>query len=440
MAKHSNSRGLRRRRLAAALAAGAVLVGIAVPAAVSAAPAASYNKLFSCAIATPEHAHTLASLHLDVWTHRIQPNAAADVRVKSLAEAARLRTALPNLCTIKNHDVYADAATPEDAALAANTLVNAATDTFFNSYQTYDNIVAKLKTLSTTYPGLTTYTASIGTTIEGRAIPSLIVTDNSVAATNKKMIWWNGGQHAREWISPAVVMYITTKLLSNANAEPYATWLKTTQFVITPINNPDGYAYTFTGDRLWRKNRRNNGDGTYGVDLNRNWDEHWGYVGASTDTSDETYQGTAAFSEPESKAMSNYILSFSNRLSGIDFHSYSQLVLRSWGWTSTPSKNEAVLKKLGDGMASAIKTNSGKSYTSEPGAGLYPASGCTDDWMTAKAKMSGWTIELRDTGSYGFKLPASQIVPTGDEIWAAMNFYVPFVLNNTIPYNTPPSS
>jgi hypothetical protein len=120
---------------------------------------------------------------------------------------------------------------------------------------------------------------------------------------------------------------------------------------------------------------------------------------------------------------------------GIDFHSYSQLVLRNWGWTSASSKNEAILKQLGDGIAAAIKTQSGVSYKSQKGAELYPASGCTDDWLTTGAKMSGWTIELRDTGSYGFKLPASQIIPTGDEQWAGVQYFVDFILKNYIPPN-----
>ncbi|KAI8847890.1 hypothetical protein BC829DRAFT_231388 [Chytridium lagenaria] len=255
------------------------------------------------------------------------------------------------------------------------------------------------------------------------------------------MIWWNSGQHAREWIGPATALYQAYKLLTLADSDPVVkSYLQKVQFVITPMQNPDGYVYTFTTNRLWRKNRRLNSGGTYGVDLNRNWDEHWGAAGASSTPSSDTYKGTAPFSEPETKSVSNYILSFPNRLAGIDFHSYSQLVLRSWGWTSTLSKNEAILKKLGDGMSTAIRAISGKTYTSQTGASLYPAAGATDDWMTTKASMTGYTIELRDTGSYGFQLPASQIIATGDEIWNAMLYFINFTLSNAIPYNPAPAS
>lgn len=56
--------------------------------------------------------------------------------------------------------------------------------------------------------------------------------------------------------------------------------------------------------------------------------------------------------------------------------------------------------------------------------------------MSAKAGMVGFTIELRDTGDFGFALPASQIIPVGEEIWAAIKFYIQFLIdNNDIPQN-----
>ena len=227
--------------------------------------------------------------------------------------------------------------------------------------------------------------------------------------------------------------------------------LKKVEIYITPMMNPDGYEFSRRSSRtrLWRKNRRLNSDGSYGVDLNRNWDEHWGIYGTTkTKTRSEVYCGTAPFSEPETKAISDFVLSIPNRKAGIDFHvrldyllilqSFGQTVLRNWGWTSTPSVNEPILKELGDGVKDAIYKQSGVSYTSEIGAGLYLASGCTDDWMTAKAKMVGYTIELRDTGDNEFVLPPDQIIPTGEEIWQAMKYFIDFIINNEIPWNKPP--
>jgi hypothetical protein len=111
---------------------------------------------------------------------------------------------------------------------------------------------------------------------------------------------------------------------------------------------------TNPGARFWRKNRRKNPGGSFGVDLNRNWDDHWSEYGASSYEFSNTYHGPSPFSEPETKAVSDFILSKNNRVAGIDFHSYSQLILRSWGYKWDDSPNEVVLKELGAAMADAV--------------------------------------------------------------------------------------
>src|SRR5437660_6591576 len=104
--------------------------------------------------------------------------------------------------------------------------------------------------------------------------------------------------------------------------------------------NPDGHAFTRTEqkNRLWRKNRRKNADGSFGVDPNRNYGYMWGILDVPTSShvpSDETYVGPRAFSEPESQAIRNLIAT--ERFSGlITYHSYSQLILFPWGYTATP--------------------------------------------------------------------------------------------------------
>merc|ERR1719231_1854529 len=122
------------------------------------------------------------------------------------------------------------------------------------------------------------------------------------------------------------------------------------EFVVAPVINPDGYEYSFSGNRLWRKNRRKNGDGSYGVDLNRNWDNHWGEGGASKNPAATDYQGPSVASEPEVKACQDYIKKLDHRIAGIDFHSYGDLILRSKGWTKNKSHDESLLRKVGEVM------------------------------------------------------------------------------------------
>lgn len=63
------------------------------------------------------------------------------------------------------------------------------------------------------------------------------------------------------------------------------------EILIIPVLNVDGYEHTHLSDRLWRKNRRNNGFGIFGVDLNRNWNCSWSDTGgASTFPFSDTYK------------------------------------------------------------------------------------------------------------------------------------------------------
>ena len=50
---------------------------------------------------------------------------------------------------------------------------------------------------------------------------------------------------------------------------------------------------------------------------------------------------------------------------------------------------------------------------------LYIASGGSMDWALGEAGIPySYGMELRDTGRYGFILPADQIIPTAEETWA----------------------
>jgi len=311
---------------------------------------------------------------------------------------------------------------------------------WYSQYHRFDEIVRKTKALADKHKDNTKFVASIGKTHEGREIP-VIHLSGSGGGKNKPQIWLNGGQHAREWIAPAAVVYMAENMLEDyrtgrelgeslhsgeqtAEKERLGKVKKLMdkfEFVVAPVINPDGYEYSFTGNRMWRKNRRKNDDGTYGVDLNRNWDNHWGEGGASTRTSATDYQGPSVASEPEVQACQKYIKGLKHGIAGIDFHSYGELILRSRGWTKKRSGDESLLKTVGTDMKAAIHKQRGTKYTSETAAGLYPTTGSTDDWMSEGANMwgHGWTVELPDSerGGKGFLLAASQIKPASKEMY-----------------------
>ena len=145
--------------------------------------------------------------------------------------------------------------------------------------------------------------------------------------TGSKHIIFQGGIHAREWISPAVTTYLTNFLTSD---EPRAVALRSKfTFTVIPVLNQDGYAFSrlANGDRMWRKNRQpNQGSRCIGVDLNRNYEFKFGGPGSSGNPCDQTYRGTAPYSTPEAPLVPNYIKSLGaeNVLSYTDIHSYAQ--------------------------------------------------------------------------------------------------------------------
>jgi len=205
--------------------------------------------------------------------------------------------------------------------------------------------------------------------------------------------------------------------------------LDNVRFVVVPQVNVDGYDYSWTTDRLWRKNRRQNvGTQYYGVDLNRNWNDHWGGQGSSRQPSSDTYCGTGPFSEPETKAVSDFILKTGPFDAFIDFHSYSQLVLRPYGWTTALPPNEAISKAVADEIRDQIFAVHGVPYSSTPSWDLYYTTGTSTDWTYAAASIPlSYCIELRDTGTYGFVLPPAQIIPTGEENFNAVKFLGQYV-------------
>jgi len=323
-----------------------------------------------------------------------------------------------------------------------------AKDDFFAEYRTYEEIQDKLTEWIDNYDGVSEFV--VGLSIEGRKQRGI----KFGSSPENDAIYLQCGIHAREWISPATCMYFTQKLLDGLKNkdEVVTSLLSKTQIYLLPVANPDGYVYTFTNQRLWRKNRRANSGGTFGVDLNRNWDDgHWGLCGASSSPSSDTYKGTAAFSEPET----NNVKTFWDQIeaqgvkiqSGIDFHSYGQLLLRPYGWnlpnracadgsgdgkTCVPwneAENEAAMTAYLSGIQSSGQS-SGR-WTSEHAAELYCAAGGTDDWIASRTRQaSGFCLELRPSGNPGFTLPASGIVPSGEENYEGVLKFVKVIVDN----------
>jgi len=291
-----------------------------------------------------------------------------------------------------------------------------------------------MSTLPATYPG--TSVISLGQSYNRNPLNVLKI---DVGRTGKmKGIWFNGGIHAREWITTATVMWMADKLLSSYSTDTdVKNILDTFVVYVMPVFNVDGYAFSWTNDRMWKKNRSPNvGSLCIGTDLNSNFDYGWGLEGASHLSCSNTFCGNSPASELETKAVSQFLRSNSHILKGfIDFHSYGQLWMFPWGYTDALPSSETALKNLATACTGALTGVHGTRYevgTTYETEGV--ASGLASDWAysTAGIKYSFY-VELRgtDTDIYGFLLPADQIQPSGEETYAALKAFAVALMKNS---------
>jgi murein tripeptide amidase MpaA len=262
-------------------------------------------------------------------------------------------------------------------------------------------------------------TVSIGKTVEGRDMRVIQITK---AGPGKPNVWMEAGIHAREWISSAVGTYVIRELVENY--DQHKDIVDNINFHALPSANPDGYEYSRSSERYWRKNRSpNSGSSCVGVDLNRNWGYHWAEAGVSHSPCSDVYCGEAPFDQIESSSIRDYVESLNpTPVLGHCFHSYSQLWLwpYGYGFNAYPPNKEEV-KQLAEDAADALYQVHGTVFDPINSADLYPAAGAADDWyMGGLGARLAFTTELRDTGFWGFELPPEQIIPSGEEIWAGM--------------------
>uniref|UniRef100_A0A182WW69 Peptidase M14 domain-containing protein n=1 Tax=Anopheles quadriannulatus TaxID=34691 RepID=A0A182WW69_ANOQN len=284
----------------------------------------------------------------------------------------------------------------------------------WTAYHRLADIYDWMDYLAQTYPDLCS-TKAIGKSVQGRELKVLRISNGN---PSNRAIWMDGGIHAREWISPATVTYIANELVEDWDNQP--DHLRNVDWYVLPVHNPDGYEHSHQYDRLWRKNRGGLQYGPCaGVDLNRNYGYKWGGQGTSKQPCSEIFAGSGPFSEPESKAVSEFMQSSAADWKGfLTFHSYGQYILYPWGYDRVVPPDHADLKRVGDAAAEQmLQASGGSRYTVGPsGSTLYPAAGGSDDWARGALNIKyAYTVELRDTGRYGFVLPANQIKPTGDE-------------------------
>lgn len=285
-------------------------------------------------------------------------------------------------------------------------------------YYTFAEIEADLDEMYQLYPNLITQKYSIGTSVEGRTIWAVKISDNPNINEDEPKVCFDALVHAREPQSMATQMYFMWYLLENYGTDPEATYLiNNREIYCVPCFNPDGYEFNRinnpNGGGYWRKNRRNNGSGCYGVDLNRNFGYKWAYdnVGSSPDPCDETYRGPSAFSEPESQAIRDLAIQ-KNYGTHFNIHSYGGYILYPWGYINEETPDSLTYREF----AELLTSFSGYAYGYGGQLLGYNSNGSIRDWMygeqVVKNKTYGYTIEI------------------GDDFWPQQNQIYPIAQQN----------
>lgn len=291
----------------------------------------------------------------------------------------------------------------------------------------------------------------IGKSSQGRTInvikmsrPGSSRFSGRIEPSQKKAILVDAGVHANEWITPAALTWMMNEIIDNAGS--YDCILDRFDWYLIPMLNPDGYEYSHAVDRMWRKTRRNYtlavdqekrrrlegqnslGDeqdaDCLGADINRNFEFHWRKGGSSNNVCLSAYAGDKPFSEPEARALANFMLKKRNDLvMYISLHSYSQMWLLPWGFVETRPEDFSELYSLAKVGARAVQRVHNTSYLigSVPDL-LALASGTSQDWAKGVAGVKySYTLEMRDASERGMIVPAQQIISIAEETWAGLH-------------------
>ncbi|XP_059477421.1 carboxypeptidase B-like [Neocloeon triangulifer] len=287
----------------------------------------------------------------------------------------------------------------------------------FDRFLDIDEINAYLDSVVADYPALASI-IEIGNSFEGRPLRVLKLSNGP----GKSGLFMESVIHAREWIGPPVLLYAINELTENlANNQAV---LDANDFYFLPVANPDGYSYTWTNERLWRKTRKPNpGSTCVGTDPNRNFDWAWG-GGGPHDACEATFPGAAAFSEPEMQAYADFLTNNPSINMVISVHSYGQMLLYSWGDTTAPPPNVAILDSVATEAIAALTAVAGTTYDIGSISNvIYLAYGGTIDWVLGVLDKQAYAFELPGGGLAGFNPPPSLIVPVATETWEAIKVF-----------------
>ncbi|WP_306326695.1 M14 family metallopeptidase [Streptomyces venezuelae] len=286
-------------------------------------------------------------------------------------------------------------------------------------YHNFAEMNAEIDQRLAAYPSIMSKRV-IGKTYQGRDIVAIKISDNVATDENEPEVLFTHHQHAREHLTVEMALYLLRELGAGYGTDSRITnAVNGREIWIVPDLNPDGGEYDIASGsyRSWRKNRQPNSGSSYiGTDLNRNWDYKWGCCGGSSGSkSSETYRGTAPESAPEVKVVADFVRS---RVVGgkqqitaaIDFHTYSELVLWPFGWTTANTAPGMTLDDRNAFAAVGGKMAASNGYTPEQSSDLYITDGSIDDYLWGSQRIFAYTFEMYPSSGGGGFYPPDEVI------------------------------
>lgn len=289
------------------------------------------------------------------------------------------------------------------------------------------------------YPNIVS-SFSIGKSHEGRDIHGVKV---NFGGGEKKSIFFETLIHSYEWITPATTTWIINELLTSQDVE-VRQLAERYEWHFLPVFNVDGYVYTWTTDRLWRKSRRPTKNPLcIGTDLNRNWDVHFG-EGSSENPCHSRYGGDFVFSDVETKQLSVYLSQVPRLVGYFSLHALGQYLMFPYAYTTEKIESYDTLYEIGMKGSDALTAKHGFVYQFGPLNWFFgkflmkcplsyfihflqdPLSGTSADWVALNLKPNvTFMYELRptreeDRDDTGLLWPAEKIVEVAEEVFVSI--------------------
>ncbi|EEP72825.1 peptidase M14 carboxypeptidase A [Micromonospora sp. ATCC 39149] len=291
-----------------------------------------------------------------------------------------------------------------------------------SNYHDYAELTAVVNKVVADHPSIARK-ISIGRSYEGRDLMAVKISDNVGTDEAEPEILFNSQQHAREHLTVEMAIYLLNLFTDSYGGDSRVTNIVNTREIwIVPTVNPDGSEYDIaTGSyRSWRKNRQpNSGSTAVGTDPNRNWGYNWGCCGGSSGVpSSSTYRGPSAFSAPETKALRDFV---NSRVVGgvqqikanIDWHTYSQLVLWPFGYTTANTTTGMTTDQYNTFATLGQRMAATNGYTPQQSSDLYITDGDSIDWMWGAHGIWAYTFEMYpgSSGAGGGFYPPDEVIP-----------------------------